>query len=146
MIDPIILLEDDPDDVFFVERALREAKIANPLVLFDSAAQARELLSSNLVDRPVLALVDMRLRDGETGVEFLRWLREQHGPLGSTPAMMLTGIICAQHHHMSRTLGSLCYLRKPITDTVFKVAIQGLGFESVPATDDDGTGMRIIRR
>ena len=86
----IVLLEDDANDAFFVRHSLEKAHIVNPLITFQTGSDARRELGSRL-EAPALFVMDVHLAAGETGIEFLRWLRHQAPPLGSTPVMMLSG-------------------------------------------------------
>ena len=70
---PILLVEDDPDDTSFVRRALAASKIANQLVVCTTAQEAREYLLSSGNEPPGLAIVDIYLPNGESGLDFLRW-------------------------------------------------------------------------
>lgn len=143
---PIVLVEDNDDDAFFVGAALKGAKISNALITVTSAAEARAALLSPPRDRlqPVLFILDVELPGGESGVDFLRWLRRQDEPLASTPAMMLTGTGRASHD-ASRALGSHFYLEKPVSPEQLANAVQALGFV-VLTTADSGGAVRIIER
>src|SRR5215217_5373296 len=78
-IEPIVLVEDDPNDVFFVRRALQNAHITNPLMVFETVEQARQGVGGFQmhVHNPVLLILDLYLPGGESGLDFLRWLRKQ---------------------------------------------------------------------
>jgi hypothetical protein len=55
---PIVLIEDDANDVLFVRHALQHARIDNPLVVFTTASAARDLIlrTSDTTTAPVLFL------------------------------------------------------------------------------------------
>ena len=143
---PLALVEDDPNDAFFVRHALEEAKIANPIVAFKSADEARrECSRSPAAFEPVLFILDFHLV-GETGLDFLRWLRAQAPPLGSTPAMMLTGSDDPSHRDASRALGALEFLQKPVTAARLATAVQALGFVIMTGLATGQLGARIIER
>lgn len=143
---PIVLVEDNDDDAFFVGAALKDAKISNALITVPSAAEARAALLAPSRGRlePVLFILDVELPGGESGVDFLRWVRQQDEPLASTPAMMLTGTGRAAHP-ASRALGSHFYLEKPVSPEQLANAVQALGFV-VLTTADSGGAVRIIER
>ena len=126
---PIVLLEDDPNDVYFVRRAFEKAHIANPLIRFATAAEARRHFAEPAtVAMPALFVIDVSLPGGETGLDLLRWLRQQSAPLGSTPAMVLTVSHSAADRDEAERLGSMLFLHKPVTEEALTTAVQSLGF------------------
>ena len=123
----VVLLEDDPNDVFFVRRAFEKAQIANPILAFNSAEEARRYLEElRPFTPPALFILDITLAGGETGIAFLRWLREQASPLGSTPTMMLTGSERRSEQDEAEMLGSIHFLHKPVTEKAILSAVQSL--------------------
>jgi CheY-like chemotaxis protein len=142
---PLVLLEDDPDDAYFVRRALAKAHIVNALLRFETAEQARRhfagLAGSPL---PALFIMDVNLAGGETGLDFLRWLRRQHAPLRSTPVMMVTGSDQPADREEAHSLGAVYFLHKPVTEDAFTTAVQSLGF--VISSLTGLTTQRIIER
>ena len=138
----IILVEDDANDVVFVRQALETALIQNPLSVFASAAQVIEHLRSQPQEPgPVLVILDVTLAGAETGLDALAWIRAQPEPLGSTPAMMLTGSLRPGDRDDSRRLGVTTYLQKPVTEPALTRAVQGLGFVTV-----EHGGLPVIQR
>lgn len=133
ILDPIALVEDDPNDAFFVRHAVEAAQIANPLVEYQSAEQARrEITTPGASIAPVLFILDVHLSGNESGIDLLQWLREQAGPpLSSTPAIMLTGSDQPEHTTESIRLGATCVLQKPVTEETLIKAVQSLGFTVV---------------
>ena len=124
----IVLLEDDPNDAFFVRHALEQAHIVNPLLAFQTATDARRDLDHGPDPMPALFVMDVHLAAGETGIEFLRWLRQQPAPLGSTPVMMLSGSDNPGDRDEALSLGSIYFLKKPVTPATLTTAVQSLGF------------------
>lgn len=79
----ILLVEDNPDDVFFMERALKAAAITNRLQVAKTGEEAVSYMAGEgqYSDRvefpcPCLVFLDLKL-PGKTGLEVLGWLREQ---------------------------------------------------------------------
>ena len=141
----VVLLEDDPYDVFFVRRALEKAGFANPIIAFATAEQARRYLEeSRPVALPALFVLDVRLADGETGLTFLRWVRQQQSSLGSTPTMMLTGSESPVDRNEAEMLGVASFLQKPVTEEAIVAAVQSLGL--VVTSLSDATTQRAINR
>jgi CheY-like chemotaxis protein len=78
---PILLVEDNPDDVFFMQRACKTAAVENPVHVAEDGNKAIEYLSGagEFADRdahplPCLILLDLKL-PGKSGLEVLAWLR-----------------------------------------------------------------------
>jgi CheY-like chemotaxis protein len=144
---PIFLVEDHENDQFFVRHALEGAKIENPLVVCASADEAREALRRHQRSAaPVLFILDVNLVGGETGVDFLEWLRRQPEPLGSTPAMMLSGSERPDDRAMAQRLGATRFLQKPVMAEKLAEAVQALGFVVVTSALSGRLGFRLIER
>ena len=61
--------------------------------------------------RPHLIISDMKLPDG-TGLDFIKWLRDQRKPLATTPCIAVTGFDLT--FPPSAASGFDAYMRKPI--------------------------------
>jgi CheY-like chemotaxis protein len=79
----ILLVEDNPDDVFFMQRACKSAQIENRLQVAIDGQEAIDYLAGagNFADRakfpfPCLVLLDLKL-PRKTGHEVLGWARQQ---------------------------------------------------------------------
>jgi CheY-like chemotaxis protein len=79
----ILLVEDNPDDVYFMQRAFKTAAIQNPLQVAVDGQEAIDYLAAagKFADRdafpsPCLLLLDLKL-PRKTGHEVLKWIREQ---------------------------------------------------------------------
>jgi DNA-binding response OmpR family regulator len=143
---PIVLVEDSGDDAFFVRRALESVRIANPLVVFETAERARHHFGeARRFEIPALFIVDVSLVGSETGIDFLRWVRQQRAPLGTTPAMMLTGSTSARDQDAAEMLASAYFLIKPVTAETLTSAVQSLGFAISGRTSDVQTERTIER-
>ena len=128
---PIMLLEDDANDAFFVQHALKAALIQNPVRVLDSAEQAFVQLGSSILLEPALVILDVRLAGSQTGLDVLSWIRQQPEPMGSTPAIILTGSDRPEDREASERLGALVFLEKPVTEHNLIGAVQALGFDVV---------------
>ena len=126
---PILLVEDEADDVEFVRRALGSAHIVNPLVIRAREYEAREYLTGAAGESqlPAVILVDVYLRGSRSGLEFLDWVRSQPEPVRGLPVMILT--VSTDHTHQARAskLGAALFLFKPITADVLVEGLQRLG-------------------
>jgi CheY-like chemotaxis protein len=138
-------MEDDANDAYFVRYALDKAQIANPILHFETARRARTHFAETAdFVLPALFILDVNLAGGQTGIEFLRWLREQRAPLGSTPVMMLTASERPGDRDEAELLGSIYFLRKPVTVEAFTAAIHSLGYAL--ASSSAGDSRRTIER
>lgn len=114
----VLLVEDDPNDVLLMERAVRKAAISIPLSIVRDGAEAVAYLSgsSKSVDRgshplPALLLLDLKLPK-LSGFEVLKWLRSQP-ELRRIPVIVFTS--SKEKHDIARAyeLGANAYLIKP---------------------------------
>lgn len=117
---PILVVEDDPDDLALLRRAFRAANLANPLHVVGDGDEAVAYLAGQgrYADRslhplPALILLDLKL-PRRSGHEVLEWLRSQPG-LRRIPVAVLTSSGEAGDVNRAYDLGANAYLRKPIT-------------------------------
>jgi CheY-like chemotaxis protein len=68
---PLLLVEDNSDDVMILRRALKDAGVGQELVHLPDAEKALAYLRSPAQPRPTLVLLDLNL-PGMSGVEFLK--------------------------------------------------------------------------
>lgn len=123
----IALADDDPNDAFFARRAMELAHIVNPILTFETGKQLRDYLAGpGSVSPPALFVLDVNLAGGETGIEFLRWLRQQPGPVGSTPAVMLTGSADPGDRDEIERLAPVHFLEKPPTAATITAAVRSV--------------------
>ena len=90
----VLLADDDPNDVFLLQRAFQKTNIANPLHVVRDGEEAMAYLSGQdqYADRqrhplPVLLLLDLKM-PRKSGFEVLRWVRQQSG-LKRLPVVVL---------------------------------------------------------
>lgn len=115
----ILLVEDNPKDVFLVQRAFRKAEIITSLQVVNDGDAAIQYLSGSApyTDRalhplPVLVLLDLKL-PRRSGAEVLDWLRQQPG-LKRLPVVALTS--SREYADVNRVydLGANAYIVKPV--------------------------------
>lgn len=116
----ILLVEDEPNDVFLIERAFRKCDSPHPLQSVHDGEQAiaylcgaREFADRQKYPLPSLVLLDLKLpRRG--GLEVLAWLRSRHDNLKRLPVVVLTSSKQASDVNRAYELGANSYLVKPV--------------------------------
>src|SRR6266404_5488733 len=92
----ILLVEDSPDDVFFMRYALKKAGILHPVHIATDGQQAVDYLLgtdkyANRVEFPIPTSVFLDIKlPFRSGFEVLAWMRTQPA-LSQLPVFMLTG-------------------------------------------------------
>ena len=116
----LLVVEDNMDDFLLLKRAMRNAKLQNPLQHVDDGEKAIQYLSgtASFDDRlrypmPLIVLLDLKL-PRRSGFEVLEWLRAQEG-LRRLPVVVLTSSNQDQDIKKSYDLGANSYLVKPGT-------------------------------
>ncbi|MBZ8179143.1 response regulator [Oscillatoria salina] len=116
---PILLVEDDSNDVLLIQRACRRATIANPVIVVEDGDEAVSYLSGEgkYADRetyplPVIMLLDLKL-PRRSGLEVLTWLRNQPR-VKRLPVVVLTSSRENQDVDRAYDIGVNSYLIKPV--------------------------------
>ncbi len=118
MVLPVLQVEDDDHDVFFLKRAFDEAGISNPLQTVHDGQEAIDYFAGvgRFADRPryplpCLVLLDLKLprRDG---LEVLEWLRRQPR-LPAIPVIMFSSSAHPEDIERSYRLGANSFVVKP---------------------------------
>jgi CheY-like chemotaxis protein len=114
----ILLVEDNPDDIFFVQRAFRTAHIEHPLFAVSNAREAIDFMSGKgtYADRsiyplPKLVIVDLKM-PGLSGMELIQWMRhDAYGKL--VPIVVLSSSALSADVNATYALGANAYMVKP---------------------------------
>ncbi|MFO1500226.1 MAG: response regulator [Verrucomicrobiota bacterium] len=112
-----LLVEDNEDDAFFMQRAFQAAGLKNPLHIVTDGEQAVDYMSGQhgFSDRSKYPLPDMIFLDlkmpGLNGFDVLRWIR--HDRKSDVPVAVLTSSSEEIDCRKARELGANCYLLKP---------------------------------
>ena len=116
----ILLVEDNKDDVFLMQRALQGARIVNPIIVVETGQEAMDYLSGagKFADRdshpiPAIVFLDLKL-PFVYGHELLAWIRRQK-QFESLIVIVLTSSNEASDLSRCYSLGANSYLVKPPT-------------------------------
>ena len=115
---PILLAEDDENDIFLMGRAFDQAQIPNPLFVVHNGQEAVDYLSGagefarrDKYPMPGLLLLDLKL-PWMDGFDVLKWLRSQK-QFEKLPVVVLTSSKLQSDIDKSRQLGAYDYRVKP---------------------------------
>jgi CheY-like chemotaxis protein len=115
---PLLLAEDDANDVFFLQRAFQQAKVENPLQVVRDGQEAIEYLSGSgrFADRrqfplPYLLVLDLKM-PRKTGMDVLEWLQGQP-ELRCLPVLVLTSSAHRIDIERAYELGANGFVVKP---------------------------------
>ena len=114
----ILVVEDERNDVFFLEYAFQGAGITNPLQAVADGQEAIDYLAGQgaFSDRkqyplPCLLLLDLNM-PGKSGFDVLRWIRQQPN-LKSLKVVVVSGSNQEADMATARSLGITDYIIKP---------------------------------
>jgi CheY-like chemotaxis protein len=116
----ILLVEDEPSDVFLMKRALKGAQILNPLQVACDGQQAIDYLSgtgqfSDRIQFPIPSIIFLDLKlPYKSGFDVLGWIRG-HSHLDQTLVMVLTSSSEERDIAQCYKLGARTFLVKPPT-------------------------------
>jgi two-component system response regulator len=125
--DPIVLVEDNEDDIVLTRRALSRNKIGNPLVVARDGAEALELLlgANGASINPAIILLDLQLPKVD-GLSVLKRLRSD-ARTTLTPIVVLTSSKAEQDVVAGYNLRANSYIRKPVDFDQFTEAVRQIG-------------------
>ncbi|RYZ22604.1 MAG: response regulator [Chitinophagaceae bacterium] len=109
-IDSVLLIDDDPDDAFLMERALKE--VGRP-IRFHFIEESEALPGALVLHRPGLIFTDINMPK-RNGIECLRAWRSE-GILAQLPVVVYSSSEQVQLVQEAYELGAALYFRKPAT-------------------------------
>lgn len=116
----ILMVEDDPNDVFLLKRALEKERVGLPVRTVSDGDEAIRYLGGvgEFADRdrhplPCLIILDLKLPK-KNGLEVLSWLRS-HEEIGNLPVFMLTSSGEPHERSEAERHGVEVYRVKPVT-------------------------------
>lgn len=117
---PILLVEDEENDVLLLQRAFARSGLLNPLQVVRHGDDAVAYLegSGEFADRekfplPVFILLDLKL-PRRSGLEVLQWVKE-HAGLKRVPIVVLTSSKNDADVNRAYELGANSYIVKPVS-------------------------------
>ena len=128
----ILVVEDNPDDEEFTLRALKRAKVTNPIVVARDGGEALDYLfctgayaGRDINDRPAVVLLDLKLPK-LSGIDVLQRLRARE-ETRLVPVVILTSSSEEEDKLKSYASGANSYVRKPVEFAAFVDAVSRLG-------------------
>ncbi len=128
---PIVLVEDDPNDVELTRLALAEHNLANPIVVLRDGVAALDFLyargehAAPSRPNPVVMLLDLKMPK-LNGLDVLKQIKSDER-LKLLPVVMLTSSREERDLVASYQLGVNAYVVKPVSFQEFVSSIKGLG-------------------
>jgi CheY-like chemotaxis protein len=115
---PVLVAEDDPNDVFLLRRAFQKAGVFNAVVVAHNGQEAIDYLSGggafqNRSDHPfpALMLLDLKMPLVD-GFDVLAWLRK-HPPTHQLPVVVLSSSNQEKDIERAQQMGASDYCVKP---------------------------------
>ena len=150
MLKPILLVEDNPNDLELTLIALEKSQLANEVIVLRDGAEALDYLNCQgaFVGRPAgnpaVILLDLKLPKVD-GLEVLRHIRSTPN-LKSSPVVMLTSSKEEQDLLRSYELGVNAYVVKPVDFQEFVRAISDLGIFWAVLNEPPPGSARYVRK
>ena len=129
---PILLVEDNPDDVILTKRALNDSNIANEIIVARDGVEALEYLRGEGAHEgrdtsimPKVILLDLKMpRMG--GLELLKIIKSEE-KTKLLPVVILTSSKEENDIIESYSHGASSYIQKPVDFDQFAIAVKQLG-------------------
>ena len=134
----ILLADDDMDDRFFFDKALKEIPMASQLITVNNGEQLMEHLTTHTGPLPDILFLDLSM-PRKTGFECLSEIKENEKLKGMTVIMLTTSFTRGLdlEDNLRKTLirmGATDYIRKPVAfdelKQIIKQALTNLAVKS----------------
>ena len=109
---PLLVIEDDQVDVMTIRRAMKEIKVANPIVHRENGEEGLAYLRDASLESPCIILLDLNM-PVMNGIEFLKAVKKDE-QLRRFPVVVLTTSEEQQDKLNSFNLGVAGYIAKPV--------------------------------
>ena len=146
---PILVVEDNPNDLALTLKALEKSRLANQVVVARDGAEAadylfrREEFAGREPGNPAVVLLDLKLPKID-GLELLRMVREKEDT-SRIPIVMLTSSREERDLVTGYKLGVNAYVVKPVAFTEFVQAIGDLGVFWAVINEPPPGSARVLR-
>jgi CheY-like chemotaxis protein len=150
MLKPIVLVEDNPNDLELTLVALERSQLANEVIVLRDGAEALDYLlrrnahAERKIGNPAVLLLDLKLPKVD-GLEVLKVIRESE-ELRSMPVVMLTSSREEPDLQRAYALGVNAYVVKPVEFKEFVSAISDLGIFWAVLNEPPPGSLRLTRR
>jgi CheY-like chemotaxis protein len=109
---PVLYVEDDENDVFFMQKVWKALALPNPLEIVRDGKEAVDYFADPAQPANLsLILLDLNL-PSRPGLDVLEWIRQQPS-LCTLPILILTSSSHDRDVHTAYRLGANAYLLKP---------------------------------
>jgi CheY-like chemotaxis protein len=122
---PILLIEDNQDDIDLTLRAFKKSNIVNEIIVARDGEAGLDLLMGDAKIVPSVVLLDLKLPKID-GLEVLQRLRADNRTK-LLPVVILTSSIEESDLLRGYELGANSYIRKPVDFNHFTDAVKSLG-------------------
>ena len=137
---PILIVDDDVEDVYFIKRAFKKNNVNNPLYSVFSGEEALDFLKQSGrqdVETPGLLLLDLNM-PGVGGMETLRQIKLCQ-KLRKIPVVVFTTSKAQEDIDTSYSLGANSYISKPfglegLVNVVGEITSYWLNVAALPST------------
>lgn len=137
---PILIADDDPDDLFFAARLIRKTGTQQPVITFNDGEGVVDYLSrawlggpGGAAALPRLLFLDLKM-SGLGGFAFLSWVRE-HRARAPFTVIVLSGSNEPEDVERAKKLGAKRYLAKFPSLATFSTIVRDIHAEARPAMD-----------
>ena len=115
---PVVIVDDEQDDLFLLSDRLRRANVQNPLLTFQKASDAVEFLKNAFLapdlerrpEPPCVVITDVKM-PGLDGFQLTGWIRA-HAELAKVPVVVLSGANDPKDNARALNLGANAYFQK----------------------------------
>lgn len=127
---PILVVDDDPNDIFLLRERFDSAHVANPIVAFTNGAEAVQFITRTCLTaetmqhpRPRLMFLDINM-PGMSGYDVLGWIRRQDR-LRTIKVVMVSSLSDPREAERTHELGADRYLVKyPVAEVLARIVAE----------------------